>query len=128
MRLYPPCPFLARYCSEDTIIGENISVEQGTVVMWFNTYFHMHPDLYDNPKGSSLPFKSVFVSENGRSSKISSHIFVRKSRFLENFNSEKILIHLDGREMNPTLSKMTFGLGLVMVQELVRGHVGLILQ
>ena len=57
MRLYPPCPFLARYCSEDTIIGENISVEKGTVVMWFNTYFHMHPDLYDNPKGTSLPFE-----------------------------------------------------------------------
>ena len=58
MRLYPPCPFLARYCNEDTIIGENISVEKGTVVMWFNTYFHMHPDLYDNPKGTSLPIES----------------------------------------------------------------------
>ena len=54
MRLYPPCPFLARYCSEDTVIGENISVEKETVVMWFNTYFHMHPDLYDNPKGGSF--------------------------------------------------------------------------
>ena len=59
MRLYPPCPFLARYCSEDTTIGENISVEEGTVVMWFNTYFHTHPDLYNNPKGTSLPFESI---------------------------------------------------------------------
>ena len=42
------------------------------------------------------------------------------------FNSEKILIHLDGKEMNPILFKMTFGLGLVTVQELVREHVGLI--
>ena len=49
MRLYPLCPFLARYCSEDTTIDENISVEEGTVVKWFNTYFHMHPDLYNNP-------------------------------------------------------------------------------
>jgi len=49
MRIFPPAPVLTRYCSEDTTIGENIHVEKGTSVMWFNTYFHMHPDLYDNP-------------------------------------------------------------------------------
>ena len=67
MRLYPPCPFLARYCSEDTTIGENISVEEGTVVMWFNTYFHMHPDLYDNPKGMSYSTKDHPLSVFGTS-------------------------------------------------------------
>ena len=67
MRMFPPAPILSRYCSEDTTIGEGITVEkvcsskivivliefvQGASVMWFNTYFHMHPDLYDNPTGS----------------------------------------------------------------------------
>ena len=50
------------------------------------------------------------------------------SEKLENVNSEKILIHLGGKEMNPTLYKMTFGSGLVTVRELAREHVGLILQ
>ena len=68
--------------------------------------------------GDHERYHFIFLSENHALGSIK----------LENFNSEKILIHLDGREMNPTLSKMTFGLGLVMVQELVRGHVGLILQ
>jgi len=49
MRMFPPAPILSRYCSEDTTIGEGITVEKGASVMWFNTYFHMHPDLYDNP-------------------------------------------------------------------------------
>ena len=51
-----------------------------------------------------------------------------ESTKLENFNLEKILIHLGGKEMNPTLFKMTFGSGLVTAQELARERVGLILQ
>ena len=35
--------------ARDAFVDFRIHILKGTSVMWFNTYFHMHPDLYDNP-------------------------------------------------------------------------------
>jgi len=38
-----------RYCEESASISEEITIEKGTIVCWFNPLFHMDEDYYDQP-------------------------------------------------------------------------------
>ena len=62
MRLYPPAAINTRYCEESASISEEITIEKGTIVCWFNpcklqsslvyfefSVFHMDEDYYDQP-------------------------------------------------------------------------------
>ena len=37
MRMFPPAPILSRYCSEDTTIGEGITVEKVSLSNIYDT-------------------------------------------------------------------------------------------
>jgi len=50
MRMYPPALLNTRYCMEDTEISEELTIEQGTSIIWSNLKFHMSDESYSNPE------------------------------------------------------------------------------
>ena len=48
--MYPPALLNTRYCLEDTEISEELTIEQGTSIIWSNLKFHMSDESYSNPE------------------------------------------------------------------------------